>query len=306
MFSLVLLIPIILLWRSVAPAARNKARFVKALKKSGLDQRWLVLWARRDEAIGLLMRASLFKAQFISARGMGRTLARLAGTLAALAIAATPVVVLFVAPNLYQHTEQLAEGAEQRWLTADAYLPAIYFAIGLFFYALPLFFALHLILSLAFRLGPQHASAWFVNRTIVNGIRTGMFGDDANFALKGVSTTPEKVQVVTRELDSAALDGFADEDALEAAKAVYKELIEIEAGRVAETDPAGVWARLSDAICHNGYFGDDSAVTATVEHVLAHSGAPSKPAAPPPAPKPRAAGNGAAHEKAAEREPVPA
>lgn len=276
----VLLLPIYFLWRSVAPAARNKARFVKAMRKTGLDRRWLALWAKRDEAIGLLMRATAFKAQFITSRSMGRTLRRTAATLAAFAIIMLPLAVLLFAPNVFQSTtEQIAQDAEARLKTVEAYIPAGIFAIVLFFYALPLFAILHIALSVVFQLGPQHASAWVVNRTIISGIRTGMFGDDANFALRGVSRTPEKLEVVTLELDSDDLDGFADDDALEAAKLFYKELIEIENDAMPEADPAGVWARLSDAICHNGYFVDETAMAAVVDHI-AGGATPGAPAAP--------------------------
>lgn len=285
-FGAIVFVPTLLLWRSVAPAARNKARFIKGVRKDGLDRRWLALWAKRDEAIGLLMRATAFKAQFVSSRSMGRTLVRASATIAALAIIMLPLVVLLFAPNLYQSTtEEIAKDTQARLQNLETYRPAAYFAVVLFFYALPLFAALHLILSFLFQLGPQHASAWFLNQTIVGGIRTGMFGDDANFALKGVSRTPEKLDVVTKELDSTDLDGFADEDALEAAKLFYKELVEIEKDGVTAADPAGVWSRLSDAICHNGYFIDESAVTAVVDHIA--GGTPSTPRpAPPPAARP--------------------
>ena len=282
------IVPTIFLWRSVIPPVREGRRFVKCCDKDKLADRWLALFARRDEAIGLLTRAAVFEARFISSRGMARSLGRLSSFIAGMAIALVPIAVLIFRPELYGAGAQIVEDAEARAGgfyndARAALLAAIGTQIGAaFLYALPMFAVIHFTLSLLFRMGPHHATAWFMNRTIVNGLRTGVFGDDAHYSLTGVSATPDKITVKSREFESAGLGGISEEAAVTAAQAVYSELIELKPDGELAADPAGVWSRLSGSIYHNAYFTDDDVMDATVSHLSECVSGACAPAAPSP------------------------
>jgi hypothetical protein len=260
-----LLIPAWLLWRSIAPMAREKARLLKSVHKCGLCDRWLALWARRDEAIGLLTRATAFNPRFIAPKAMARSLGRLSSFIAGGVVAGATIASVLFGWRISALMDSAAATAEKGAKAANVSGDVLTDLVVIFLYAMPVFAIVHLGLSTVFRMGPHRAAAWFMNNTITGGLRTGVFGDDAHFKLQSVGATPERMEVKTKEFES--LKGVTDEDAVEAAHALYTELIELNPDGQAEADPAGVWERLSQSIYHNSYFVDDAVMAAAAEHI---------------------------------------
>ncbi len=278
-------------WPGVA-VLRNAVRVMredKRLKKwfDAEGARWRVIWATRDEAIGLLLRVNELKPTFITAKSMRRSLDRMMTTMAALA----------AVPLTFFTYGRVRDWALQNWspnsgdalpeLGSLGHTVSVLIAGGL---AVPLaivYFTTMFLLGLAVtRAGPQFLAAHMANASIRGGLTSGALGEDSRYRLIGVTPAPNLTDNAAETvIDRENLGDVDPDDAGAAMKQFYDTVIRHDPDRQTPADPDALWNTLNNAFYHNGYFADREVIETVAGHMTAYPGG-ADAAAPPAAAEP--------------------